>query len=824
MRSIEVQLIKMNNYFGATLILTLSVAIVLAAQVSVADIIWDHQFGTALEENATGMGVDSSSNVYVVGWTIGVLPGQSALGDIDAFIAKYNSNGTLGWTRQFGTTKGDQATDVVVAEDGSIYVVGSTGGTFPGQTSSGHSFIRKYNSSGDALWTRQFGTSSEQPLGVNTDSAGAIYIVGRITGFFPGQETYLDTDAFITKYDSSGNQLWSNQFGTPDEDAAWDVLADTATDRVYVVGYTYGEFPDQTNQGYGDGFLSAFDIAGDMIWTSQFGTAHLDVAKSVALSADNRIYVAGQLNGGFVAKFDVNGDMFWLRPFWGYANRMALEKDTGNLLISGATRYGGIPGQIEVGGQDAFVIKCDSEANEIITWQFGTGGADSTDDITIGPNGSVYVIGNVNGALPGETHLGGTDPFVMRLSSIPALKQTLPNGINWAIQLGTNSDEAAYAIGVDDYDNVYVAGKIYGQFPGYDNSFLGGGWDAFVSKWSSDGKRRWALQFGTDMGTIVYDMAVEKEGTHYVVGSTGGTLPGETNSGAPDAFLRKYDSNGNELWTRQFGTAHHDEAFAVNLDDFNNIYVGWVNSYSWHTYMHKFDTEGTILWSKQLADITEPVDFAIDSQNNIYLAGITDSALPGQTHLGGQTDAYVRKYDSLGNEIWTRQFGSSQEDHVLTVDVDGLFNVYVAGRTDGAFPGKTFEGPPFDAFVRKYNSSGNEVWTDQFGAEGDLMDEIQGIATDGAGNVYVTGASGPDALVRKYNKNGDGVWSRQLGGGLFSDYAQSLSLTSNGKLLAAGFTYGSFLDQNYFGSILMMDAHTNNGISIAPSLYLLLSE
>jgi len=78
------------------------------------------------------------------------------------------------------------------------------------------------------------------------------------------------------------------------------------------------------------------------------------------------------------------------------------------------------------------------------------------------------------------------------------------------------------------------------------------------------------------------------------------------------------------------------------------------------------------------------------------------------------------------------------------------------------------------------------------------------------GDVYVVGASGPDALVRKYSSSGNVLWTRQMGGGLFADYAQAVSLSSDGTLLTAGFTYGTFLEQNYFGStdafLMKMDA------------------
>ena len=64
--------------------------------------------------------------------------------------------------------------------------------------------------------------------------------------------------------------------------------------------------------------------------------------------------------------------------------------------------------------------------------------------------------------------------------------------------------------------------------------------------------------------------------------------------------------------------------------------------------------------------------------------------------------------------LWTRQFGTSGYDFARAVAVDPEGNVYVAGRTEGALPGQVSSGD-FDAFVRKYDRDGDEVWTRQFG-------------------------------------------------------------------------------------------------------------
>jgi hypothetical protein len=197
----------------------------------------------------------------------------------------------------------------------------------------------------------------------------------------------------------------------------------------------------------------------------------------------------------------------------------------------------------------------------------------------------------------------------------------------------------------------------------------------------------WARQFGgkgpaNDLG---YD--VDADGNAYVVGVVYyGALPGQTSLRASDAFVRKYDSAGNEIWTRQFGTRNFDYALGISVDG-----------------------------------------------SGVYVAGYTFGTLPGQTSQGGE-DAFVRKYDADGNEVWTRQFGSSESDVASAISVDAS-GVYLTGWTNGALPGESNAGT-YDVFVRKYDIAGGLVWTHQFGTTG--YDNGRGICVDASG-VYLTG-------------------------------------------------------------------------------------
>ena len=78
----------------------------------------------------------------------------------------------------------------------------------------------------------------------------------------------------------------------------------------------------------------------------------------------------------------------------------------------------------------------------------------------------------------------------------------------------------------------------------------------------------WIRQFGTSLHEFTHGVAVDSTGV-YVVGQSYGTLPGQTSAGSVDPYIRKYDANGNELWTRQFGTV--GAVFGSNLNDGSTV-------------------------------------------------------------------------------------------------------------------------------------------------------------------------------------------------------------------------------------------------------------
>jgi hypothetical protein len=307
----------------------------------------------------------------------------------------------------------------------------------------------------------------------------------------------------------------------------------------------------------------------------------------------------------------------------------------------------------------------------------------------------------------------------------------------------------------------------------------------------------WFRQFGSsndDQGRAILTVG----SAVYVTGWTAGELQGQRKTGRQDSFLRRYDLNGGEVWTRQFGVGTYSEGRALAASD-SEVYVAGATRDD--AFVRKFDANGKDLWTRQIGTATDVDDqvrsIALDG-SGVYVTGSTADTLPGQSSAGN-ADAFIRKYDPAGNELWTRQFGTSNFDQGRAVGAHAS-GIYLAGLTAGALPDLTSAGA-HDAFVRKYDAAGKELWTRQFGTA--KLEDVTGIAVDDTG-VYVvgttlgvlpgqTGAGSADLFVRKYDVEGKELWTRQFGTAEY-DQARAAAL-HDASLYVAGWTLGTFPGQ-----------------------------
>ncbi len=153
--------------------------------------------------------------------------------------------------------------------------------------------------------------------------------------------------------------------------------------------------------------------------------------------------------------------------------------------------------------------------------------------------------------------------------------------------------------------------------------------------------------------------------------------------------------------------------------------------------MVKYNSSGVKQWTQQLGTSSDDYGYGIasDSSDNVYVTGYTKGDLAGNTSAG-TLDFFVVKYNSRGVKQWTQQLGTSSTDNGISITSDSSVNVYVTGVTEGGLDGNTIAGIN-DLIVVKYNSSGVKQWTQQLGTSS--TDDGKSITSDSSGNVYVTG-------------------------------------------------------------------------------------
>ena len=379
--------------------------------------------------------------------------------------------------------------------------------------------------------------------------------------------------------------------------------------------------------------------------------------------------------------------------------------------------------------------------------------------------------------------------------------------IESARQIGTAGIDFVFNSTTDSEGNILVGGGT----SGFLTQPTKGPRDAWITKLDSNGNLQWSQQFGTEGQENSWALASDNDSNIYVAGNTTGDLAG-SNLGGEDVYLSKFNKDGKQLWTRQFGSSTFDQTFAVVTDSQGNIYqsgytigdVAGSNNNdediqpSTDSWLTKFDSEGNQLWTKQFGTISndDTYGLAVDKDDNIILGGWTFKDFAGDNE--GFYDAWITKFDDEGNQQWSQQFGSLDYDFLWDLDTDSKGNTYATGWTLGDLSG--VNAGSYDPWIAKYDKNGNQVWLEQFGTSGDDGSFLGGIEIDSNDNIFLTGytdsnlggenAGSYDAWVARYDTEGNQVWLEQFGTPDY-DYAGSLSVDNNGSLYVTGVTEGS---------------------------------
>jgi hypothetical protein len=387
-----------------------------------ASLKWGKQFGTTVDEGSLNITSDLAGNIYNAGYTSGVLSGQN-FGMADAFVTKLDSAGAILWTCQFGTAGLESISAMITDTLCNIYVAGYTTGIMDVNNFGAEDvFAAKLDSSGVLLWKKQFGTNKKDVgNGIFVDDSGDIYVVGETAGLF-GDSICGGNDGFVLRLDNDGNKKYLSQFGTVNDESCSRIVLDS-TGNIYVSGSTFGNL-GAINKGQDDAYVAVFDNEMNPIRYIQFGTSANDGYVKLALDKEENIYVGGSTGGNlggnqvgegdaFLAKINKLGETLWINQFglagWDGIHGIVIDDlNSNNIIVSGCQNWPSCQSFIREYRKDGKLIGVQNFA--MIQAGKGTCGQ----NLCLDNNGNIYHAGTTDENLF-CTGLGMHDLFVLRL-------------------------------------------------------------------------------------------------------------------------------------------------------------------------------------------------------------------------------------------------------------------------------------------------------------------------------------------------------------------------------------------------------------------------
>lgn len=363
-----------------------------------------------------------------------------------------------------------------------------------------------------------------------------------------------------------------------------------------------------TNYGHTDAFLAKYTNDGALVWGRLIGGSDPDWGWGVTADLDGNVYFTGEFDGTatfgsetfvtngsrdcFISKLDKDGNFIWTEVFGG----AGLDKGKGIDVDAAGNVYatGFIYGQVSIGGTtvgtdnitNAYMVKLDPDGNFIHV-------DDIQPDVSYGykiqcdDSGYVYLSGellyNNNVAdylVTGPTTLSWRDGYIAKLDT--AFNCLWVNTMNGLLQTGAEAfdlnESAVMVTGYYTHETTFSDTTLTYNGVGAGAGGINAARDAYVAKYDLDGNRIWVKGFGGSSYDYGYDIKVNEEGDFYICGVFEDTVNFDgfqlISAGGMDQFIAKGDADGNILWVKQHSSTIDIYAYANELDHYENLFVG----------------------------------------------------------------------------------------------------------------------------------------------------------------------------------------------------------------------------------------------------------
>lgn len=360
----------------------------------------------------------------------------------------------------------------------------------------------------------------------------------------------------------------------------------------------------------------------------------------------------------------------------------------------------------------------------------------------------------------------------------------------WELSFGGTKEDQGQSV-LQTADGGYVVAG-YSESFGSDNDL-----DIYVVRTDVDGTELWSKVFDEGVMEHGYSMIQVEDGGFLIVGDI--QFPGQQ----ADVYLLRVDPDGKMGWSRTYGEA---DVFETGRDiiatpDGGYLIVGTTKdgeNGEDDILAIKIDENGDEIWTRNYGTALDDIALSVVNFNDGYaFVGNTDNP------AGTNTDIVLSHIDSEGAEVWSKYISTDQaeEGHDLVVTQDG--GIVITG----------YQGFSADLLLTKYSAAGDSLWTtivDVYG-EGEAGNAIIELA-DGTlvitGIIEVTGAN-VDVLIATFNADGGDFWFTHIGNDETADFGQDISNTMDGGYVIAG--YNSLL-VNFFNDLTLIKTDVGGNV------------
>lgn len=360
-----------------------------------------------------------------------------------------------------------------------------------------------------------------------------------------------------------------------------------------------------------------------------------------------------------------------------------------------------------------------------------------------GPDGSVYVLADVDGALADQTVKGAQDVALFKYDSAGRLV--------WTRTLGAADRASGFALAVDAGGRVAVAGSVAGALDGGDDGADPAKADSFVTLYDAEGQEQWTQRRGAADVDEARSVAFGADGTVFVAGRTRSTVSGGGGAlGGWDGYLQAFTptaattlspATGTFRFAQQFGTAGEDRVSAVATDG-NAILTASVENGRAILRRWSVPASGqpTLEATRDLGAVQGDITgLSVDGGRVLVTGTTTNPALDAGTvtraHAGG-TDVFVASLDAglaPGGGDRLTYYGGAGDDAATAATVSGG-DVWITGRAGAADLAGLAPVGTKDGFVARLDASTGAIeWARRFsGRDGEAAPSAIAVSSGGA--------------------------------------------------------------------------------------------